>query len=633
MGKAYADYTIRDISRLEGAFLSKEPEQLASFKYLEGLLMTTNFPEMREMKLLALFPHETKTNRMVEEKVKINEIFIAQYQLITATRATQGHGLSVLEASKDSVVKATQISFDTRIVRATNSKDSCLSSFETYSREAQDYLTQTIKYKREVEELERLKALGSADTRDYDAITAILKNSFWCFVEYDEGSKMATFCTTQPVVQRHINVAAGINTEVDLGYLAVEMKIGDLSCKVVPFYGSLYNISNHVHPNINCSGSICWGTANHERDQKVLDRDYAGIMDLLCGLLMNYSDGTPYHDLEVFKRQLADASKPFVYDTARFYSKQEAKDRCNSDLYEKVKDTLTIPMITYEPLQTVPDEAVPTREMTAMGDLGDYAGYILVDVRGDGLLELGYVRPSFQSIFDDDVYWRSALFTVNKGSAPHGMCWKLETSELVALVTNMRADFDNADIEVRNFEYPRYILKFEERNTTGIYHLGQEVLDRHGHTHIITGIRETDTYQCVSETRSGNSYACFDIIPKFEETGAELIAKIDEYKAMLRTRSYSPKALTIEGAYPQYLRLVEDEKMLVLAKEVEDNKAKFEDKLTCSECSVTNGDTVPEVTIHEESGRHIIQGNMECWNCGHKYVISEQMREILDATD
>ena len=639
MGKAYADYTIRDISRLKGAFLAKDESQMKSFKYVEQLLMTTNFPELRDMKLLSIFAQADKPTKMIEDVVQLNTVFITQYQLVVAKRATSGHGLALLETMKADVVKATQIDFDTRIKNATNHKESAIHSYEQRKLQAQTYLASALSYREDIEKYSRLKALGADDTRDYDAITAILDNSFWCFVKYGNETKNAYFCTAQPVVVRHINPAAGIHTEVDLGYMMVNINIKTLSMYVQPFYGNLEHISRgYIHPNIGSDGDICWGTAYDEYGELIKKRDYKGLMDLACGLLMNYSDGSPYHSLEAFKSELATAASPISTPNLPFYREYIPKERSSSPTYLEVKDSLLIPMESY-PLFGIVTETT-RKPVTSKDVYMTHDGPILIYNDND-CYELGHTIPAWNTESSSYFRYRGLCYRGNYSTYLSGTdkIWTLEWSEVADILEMINTDCSNGVINLSHIEHKRYIRDFDTLYGE-YYNLGDKVLALgYDRELMVTGSRSGREMNGVFTTdRSGVSLYVEKCIPVFTTTGNEIVAEIDGYAdwvTVVRGREFDWDV--VKERYPQYDRLVADAKCNQIASEVEANRSKFEDKIICTACQVTNGDTWPTMTTHEAPELNyttVIEGRMDCWNCKHKYTITEnRVEEILNATD
>lgn len=294
MAKAYSDYSIGDLKRLNLSFLvkdeDKEKEQRAAFTYLLKVAHSANI-RIDDWKLLKVFGDDSEPT-MVTDKKEINKRMFEKIQAMPVPTTCFGKDKLVL--AKRDIISKTKGDLDDEILRKTRERDSFIEGaserYNAYLRNLRLATDRTTSLKA----LEILKASGELDDSVYNSIASILNNDFWQYLFMD--SSYIYFGTTKEVIQTEKNVAAGVDITVNMGLLVAKLNFDSGSISVQPGLGTLL-VQNNYHTHVSSRGEICWGDASDRAADYITSKQYYELFCLLQTLLLTYSSANPYVSL------------------------------------------------------------------------------------------------------------------------------------------------------------------------------------------------------------------------------------------------------------------------------------------------------------------------------------------------
>lgn len=171
-------------------------------------------------------------------------------------------------------------------------------------------------------------------------IEKIVQSPFWKYSNYDGDTLRID--TRDSVVMKEVNVAAGVNRSVDLGYFQVQMNpvSGRIIC--VPLKDNVKalwrgNGGQCYHPFLSPEHKICWGTGADLSVRLINERKFDRLLEMLAGILTSQEVGAnPYVPLvqleEARKSQCKHCrlgNSQCVCSKCRLCAKKEGDCSCN----------------------------------------------------------------------------------------------------------------------------------------------------------------------------------------------------------------------------------------------------------------------------------------------------------------
>lgn len=153
-----------------------------------------------------------------------------------------------------------------------------------------------------VREASRLRdSLGSNPANNIDQqLQTIVQSGFWKFKRVINGTVLE-FHTANNVISSYRNRSARIDIDVNLGKFKVTVDIvnrvihvGQLANNV---HSDWYGNMGFYHPHINRNGNVCWGNSGGTVTNMFVNADYAGLMQLLATILVDFNPDNPYVQL------------------------------------------------------------------------------------------------------------------------------------------------------------------------------------------------------------------------------------------------------------------------------------------------------------------------------------------------
>jgi hypothetical protein len=212
MAKAYKDYTIDDLIRLDLSFLVKDRVEAVSKAQAEAftyLVSTANSCKMdiKQWKLLEVFGDEG-VNLMVTDRSEINKRLFSKMGEVKKVDASSGYGFSMLQERRDAIIKATRKDYTSEIRKAKSLIQELDEKYTTVISNANNYTRQIREAINRVSDLEEKKLKSLTDDSTFKVIESILVNKFWQFIGIDNQDRVL-FATTEYVKQEEKNPAAG----------------------------------------------------------------------------------------------------------------------------------------------------------------------------------------------------------------------------------------------------------------------------------------------------------------------------------------------------------------------------------------------------------------------------------------
>lgn len=301
MAKAYKDYTIADLRRLNLSFLvnNKEPSEADEMrKRFTHLVVTAGAVGIPIDHLtFERFAEQGSTTRIADE-LSLNKILFELKHRSDALIKTGGFNAEIIENNIKSIFKTiTESGLNmSRLLRDRDSANSNVSAY--YER----YVQQLAKLKSINEQIHTLQlmSLGANNEGEQtlmDELKAVIANPFFQLQKWDNEHSLFVF-TTKPVVMQYVEPAAGINESVNLGAYIVLLKFSDGTPEFkVNRYKSNLLSEGYYHPFVSTSGSVCFGNVSEDVAKLLFNKKYAQAFEYLQTLLTTYAASTPYYDL------------------------------------------------------------------------------------------------------------------------------------------------------------------------------------------------------------------------------------------------------------------------------------------------------------------------------------------------
>lgn len=301
MAKAYKDYTIADLRRLNLSFLvnCKEPSEADEMrKRFTHLVVTAGAVGIPIDHLtFERFAEQGSTTRIADE-LSLNKILFELKHRADTLLKTGGFNAEIIETNIKSIFKTiTESGLNmSRLLRDRDSANSNVSAY--YER----YVQQLAKLKSINEQIHTLQlmSLGANNEGEQtlmDELKAVIANPFFQLQKWDNEHSLFVF-TTKPVVMQYVEPAAGINESVNLGAYIVLLKFSDGTPEFkVNRYKSNLLSEGYYHPFVSTSGSVCFGNVSEDVAKLLFNKKYAQAFEYLQTLLTTYAASTPYYDL------------------------------------------------------------------------------------------------------------------------------------------------------------------------------------------------------------------------------------------------------------------------------------------------------------------------------------------------
>lgn len=156
--------------------------------------------------------------------------------------------------------------------------------------------------------IDKLNALDVKTEMDlYPMVEQVIADGWYKFNAADtidklkRGSRVFMF-ETPDVVLGFFNRKAGISKSLNMGRFSVEWRIAE-NCIIVGMLERNVEVSNHIHPHVASSGSVCWGNAAQVYSQGMMYKDPVEAMRALRVILTTYNAESPYVSIESFEEQ------------------------------------------------------------------------------------------------------------------------------------------------------------------------------------------------------------------------------------------------------------------------------------------------------------------------------------------
>ncbi len=186
--------------------------------------------------------------------------------------------------------------------RAVSHKQNTIARIREIREEAESYMdsaqTSLHKARKIEEELEAFTEFPHE--KRIEAILAALPALNWNFHKIT-GEKLE-FVSRADIMLRHIEPKAGLNYELNCGKFRTVIHLSQMTPKVLPYQHCIpAEISPHIHPNVDCSGT-------HTAIEATVKGDIVALLRLLDALLPNYGS-PPYVNIKDFKNHIDQRDK------------------------------------------------------------------------------------------------------------------------------------------------------------------------------------------------------------------------------------------------------------------------------------------------------------------------------------
>ena len=182
-----------------------------------------------------------------------------------------------------------------------------------------------------------LDAIQGAPVDFETPIKKIFNNKFWQFDGfYGIGSNAELrFKTVNDCIMTEVIREAGVSRRVNLGKFYAVFSITSSRIRVYAAGENTF-VGQYYHPYVYVDGEICWGNASGLAADHIADHKWDKAMELLSGLLTNYSsDTTPWMRLSEFERVILARTNPEPTSQVnlRGFHQQEPENDDNEDRF------------------------------------------------------------------------------------------------------------------------------------------------------------------------------------------------------------------------------------------------------------------------------------------------------------
>lgn len=282
MGKSYKDYTVEEVYKGAGLWLSNDPDALKTLEYIYNRMMAFNVPTT-EFKLLEKFGSGSG-NELMSSLAEIDDIiFNAEPTGFKHMSDDEVRRLSVaaFHASLDSVLQT----FNEAKIAAESARaryDNALEKVESERRSVSAVIN------------------GSTNDELLRKVKKIEESSTFRIIGADSNS--ISFMQDTPTILTHMDAEASINRRHDMGRYVCRLGLGDdgrvTSISVEAGHNTAIS-DGYIHPNVS-SGSICFGTGSGDASLAMTRKDYPKLLSVTDRLLRTMSTGTPYREFYHF---------------------------------------------------------------------------------------------------------------------------------------------------------------------------------------------------------------------------------------------------------------------------------------------------------------------------------------------
>ena len=312
MGKVYEDYTIGDLQRLDLSFLVRnrseagQKEQREAFAYLLQTATALNV-DIMNWKLLPDFGNPDVRGLMNTNRERINEVLfgkIGKTEDVDSPIYTDVPFIGEKERISEFVLDDT--SLRESIASASSDAKYYVREYEQSMESAENYRVRAAEERATVMRLQvTLDNIKPSDELFYE-LCKVQNSPNWNF--YSLNGNIIEFHTTAPCIQSEVNAEAGINHELNCGYIRGSLNLSNMNLVALPFIGN-YTVDSKMHPHVGSSNTICFGDAANTVNDLKNERKVAEIFEILYQLLNTYSPNNPYIALTTM---LDEVSGPFT---------------------------------------------------------------------------------------------------------------------------------------------------------------------------------------------------------------------------------------------------------------------------------------------------------------------------------
>jgi len=304
----HEDCTVYDVVRLKGLWLADKPDQLATLAHIHKRMCQFG-TDTSAVKLLPTFG-SGYGKELMSNLAEIDKII---FGIDLSTALPSDEELAAVKI----VIGGTQLA---ELLRMRSSR-------ETDVKRA----IRRLAFSRELFDEVNADIITAMADSSGDAMLAKLRavesTSSFMFLRASSSDGAITFIQREPTVLTGIHGRTGDMYSVPLGRFLcrITFNLSDIDIKIVGSHDGR-NVDDHIHPNVNAYGTVCWGTGSSDAALACGVRDFAKVLQLTDRVLRTNSIGSPYRSLETF----ADASR---YTRARSPLTNEETNRLGLESY------------------------------------------------------------------------------------------------------------------------------------------------------------------------------------------------------------------------------------------------------------------------------------------------------------
>jgi hypothetical protein len=288
-------------------------EQLKAIEYIEQMASISN-TDISAWDILTIFADEANPGRIITAKRDINKKLYAKGEEKPPIELTDDQRGMI--AYLDSNFKRSRANALVRFEKEYKSKlRAATEMYEGF----ESHLTAAWDTKKTIDMINNV-ALPKGE----DVVKSILQNRFWELHDVYEATVL--FRTASDIILTERNDAAGTDMRVNMGKYIASADFAAMKITVSTYTDALYSRNGYFHPYINSNGKICWGNGSGSAEKMLSMGDMKGALDLLQGVLTQYSsDTTPFESLYAFQQAELQAKRQII---PRAGSERSEEDEC-----------------------------------------------------------------------------------------------------------------------------------------------------------------------------------------------------------------------------------------------------------------------------------------------------------------
>lgn len=322
------------VKTIESSFESMTEEQrkanLAAVGYIKSLASMTN-TDIHRWDILKIFGSGEGANLLTDKKA-INKIFFEKLEKLVDKKSEDIASLDSIPELSAALENSFQATMDSRKSEIQYQINETMRNIESRNNQ----LVQLMTSLNELQKQHSLITLNPEPLLEIKKeIQEVLKAGYWVNPVVHNG--YLYFNTASNIRLTHKNRAAGIDCELDVGQLAVRIRLSDFYMDVIPYKNNIcYDDGGRghrlYHPHVNSNAQICWGNALQTMQNHMKTFQLGKILTLLYALLTSYNDAAPYIHLV----NLRDRNKKFSRIPANLKHPDKIKTKAepSDDPYE-----------------------------------------------------------------------------------------------------------------------------------------------------------------------------------------------------------------------------------------------------------------------------------------------------------